>query len=192
MPCRAEASGHKHAYCIITVTNLSIGTKEKRDVSREFPEIDSGITQSAQNKTQNAPLRCGAPCVTEREGRYPSISKGLDPVCRGCISGMYMNRSGNGEMYWNLCEPFVVFGKRGWTGYEGTKGSGEGRTEAGRRIGGGFTEGRPSGLASLPDCFLFDRFAMGTLGLCPKPHKGLCPLTPPGTSPWTLLRFAPV
>ena len=57
MPCRTEASGHEHVYCIITVTNLSIGTKEKRDVSREFPEIDSGIAQNAQNAECAASLR---------------------------------------------------------------------------------------------------------------------------------------
>ena len=57
MPCRAEASGHEHTYCIITVTNLSISRNEKEDVSREFPEIDSAGAQNAQNAECAASLR---------------------------------------------------------------------------------------------------------------------------------------
>ena len=52
-------------------------------------------------------------------------------------------------------------------------------------------ENSPSGPASLPDCFLFwIASRWGTLGLPPHTLLGALPQTPPGTSPWTLPRFA--
>ena len=64
----------------------------------------------------------------------------------------------------------------------GRDGTGDGVTTGALRIVRVCEEShRQVSLRSLT-AFFFDRFAMGTLGLCPKPHKGRRPLTPQGIS----------
>ena len=74
----------------------------------------------------------------------------------------------------------------------GRDGTGDGVTTGALRIVRVCEEShRQVSLRSLT-AFFFDRFAMGEAmgALPPYPHQGFHPWTPPGTSPWTLLRFA--